>query len=117
MTSCYKIRVVSLCSFQECIKFDLPVTKYIGIWSATLLILREHIIDNPFTVGLTQIHYVKGDIQRFCHKFSKHNILIPWTVGINDSGFIMPVNHEEGYHIIPLFFQQVRCNTGVYTPR
>ena len=95
MTCGHEIGMILLCRLKECVEFDLPVAEHIGIGCTALLVFSEHVVDDPFPIGFAQIHHVEGDAQFFGHQLSKYHVFVPGTIGINDTCFIVPVDHKQ----------------------
>ncbi len=95
---------------EELIEFYFTVAKYIRIWSATPFIFRKHIFHHPGPVLFTKINHMKGDTDFFGNHFGKENIFIPWTIGFEQTGLIVPVDHKHGNNIISLLFKKICCH-------
>src|SRR5664280_3267858 len=86
--------------FSKRIELYFPVTKHVRVWSTTLFIFSEHIINNPLAIRQTKVYLVERNVQLFRHHLREHKVIFPMTLALKKSCRIIPVSHKQTGYVI-----------------
>ena len=92
---------------QEDVELDLAVAQHVGVGRAAALVLGEHILHHPAAVVLREVHHVQRDVEPPGHQLGEEAVVVPRAVALERARRVVPVDHEEAHHLVPLLLKQV----------
>ena len=81
-------------TFQECVELDFPVAEDVRIRRASFLIFVKHVVYDPLSVFLAEVHKVERDAHLAGNHLGNKTVLFPLAVSMKSCRRIMPVLHE-----------------------
>ena len=102
---------------QKDVEFDLAVAEHVRIGRTPPFVLGEHVVHHPAAIVLREVDHMQRNVQFAGHQLREDAVVAPRAVALQRSRRIVPVDHEESDHLVPLLFEQPGRHRRIHAAR